>query len=334
MQRTLQQTRRSPSRSKLSSARIASLLPSFTDIVTELGESPCLVAVTHECAVQGRVPCVTNSKISVDGLESTQIAAGWNTAFSLQHSVEELLTTHTCSFYHINVLSLVRTKPTVVLTHLKPPKTELDPSEEELKSALQSVIPGLVVLSANPTSLMEISNLYQDIGRLFCSPARAVACIAAAELALQDIHLAVNKEMPDTRERPCVSVVQWTSPLYLAGDWVPSAVEISGRLDNFVKPGSPSVCVEPRSFREVDIVIFALCALSIEKSEPMVRRFYEMNEDLPDPLSVKYIICDATTLFSRPTLSNVVKTAKMVAEIVMDNSQFGMKGKLWREWRP
>eukprot|EP00178_Gracilaria_changii_P027489 TRINITY_DN883_c0_g1_i2.p1 TRINITY_DN883_c0_g1~~TRINITY_DN883_c0_g1_i2.p1 ORF type:complete len:343 (-),score=32.37 TRINITY_DN883_c0_g1_i2:1814-2842(-) len=324
-----------PLRSKLSSARIASLLPGFTDIINEFEESSRLVAVTHECTVLAPALCVTNTKISVDGLESTHIAAGWNATFSLQHrSMKELLSTHTCSFYRINVPSLVQTKPTLLLTHLKPPKTELDPSEEEIEQALQRIMPGLIVISGNPVSLTGIFDLYQRVGCVLDSPTKALSCIAAARVSLQNIRTTVNYKLPDQTKRPRVSVVQWTDPLYLAGDWVPSVVELSAQLDKFVTPGSPSVSVAPSSLREVDIIIFALCALSRETSERFVRRFYESNEDSLSTSHVKYIITDATTLFSRPSLLKVVDTAQVVAEIVMDNSHYGMKGRIWHEWKP
>ncbi|CAN8070678.1 unnamed protein product [Agarophyton chilense] len=334
MQRTPLPTRASQSRLKQSSVRIASLLPGLTDIVTELEESSCLVAVTHECATTGPTPCVTNNIISVEELESTQIAAGWNAAFSLQHSMKELLTTHTCSFYRVNIPSLVRAQPTVLLTHLKPPKTELDPSENELKYALQSIIPGLEVVSASPRNLTDIYNLYAKIGQILNSPAKAMSCVTDTKATLRKIRATVNSKLSNEKTRPRVAVVQWTDPLYLAGDWIPSAVEVSARLDGFVRTGFPSVRATPSLLKQVDIIIFALCGLSMDASVRLIKRFYEMNEELPNPSKVKYIVADAINLFSRPSLSSIVNTSKVIAEIVMDSPEFGMRGRMWHEWKP
>lgn len=120
--------------------RIASLLPGFSDIVTELHGQLSLVAVSHECTVDTPAVCVTDSKLRVQGLDPHQIAAGWNAMNSQQQAVTNLLSRHTCSFYEVDMVALANSKPSVLLTHLKPANTELDPSEDELISALETFV--------------------------------------------------------------------------------------------------------------------------------------------------------------------------------------------------
>ncbi|PXF48103.1 hypothetical protein BWQ96_02055 [Gracilariopsis chorda] len=312
--------------------RIASLLPGFTDIVTELHGHFCLVAASHECTVATPAACVTDSKLRVKGLEPHQIAAGWNAMNSQQQAMADLLSTHTCSFYQVDIPALINSKPSVLLTHLKPAATELDPSEDELISALKTILPGLAVVSANPTSLSEIYSLYHKIAYVTHSPEKAVSCVAAARLELNNVGRTVTRKLGSRRRRPRVAVVQWTDPLYIAGDWVPSVVSISAQQDERVKPGLPSVPVQPSSLHGNDIIIFALCGLPMSACECIVKKCYTTNLDLPRLSDSRYIISDATLLFSRPSLVNVVNTAKAVAEIVMDNSEYGLKGKMWREW--
>lgn len=128
--------------------------------------------------------------------------------------------------------------------------------------------------------------------------------------------------------------MQWTDPLYLAGDWIPEVVTLSAAGDGFTKPGAPSIPVHPADLKRVDIVLFAVCALDLRACQMVVNRFWRQNAHTLRVWTGKLVAVDASRLFSRPALSTVVKSAEVIAEVVADYPIFGHGNSVWKLWTP
>lgn len=306
-----------------STARIASLLPGLTDVLHDLKLSDRLVATSHECDHPTTAREVTRPKLHTAGLTPQEISSGWS-ALAV-HPLCHALSTRICSFYTVDVEALRRLRPNIVITHLTPPR-DLEPSQEQVVLALKSIIPGITVINTNPTCLKEVYQLYHDVGNhVGTSSVKCVANMRSKILSLSRL---------PAQNAPSVAVVQWTDPLYLAGDWVPEIISHWAHPHHLTSPGSPSVCVSPDALRKTDVVVFAICALDIDACSRVIQSFWSSNRNVFDNWRGRLICTDATRLFSRVALSVIVTSAEVLAEIVMDSDLFGHKGLLWAEWQP
>ena len=147
--------------------RIASLLPSATEIVAMLGAADELVARSHECDFpQGidRLPALTEAKIDASG-SSSEIHAQMLTAAS-----------DALSIYRVDVDHLHRLRPDVVVTQAQCEVCAV--SEDDVRAALQGwdgTAPRLVSLRAE-----DLSGVYDDIRAVGTALDRPEAGEAAA----------------------------------------------------------------------------------------------------------------------------------------------------------
>lgn len=315
---------------------VASLLPGLTDVLVDLRLAAHVVANSHECDLSSST--VTFPKLpGTPDLTSLEIASGWNAATAPHTSqfspfCRHLLATRTCSFYHVNPEALARANPRVLLTHVAPSRSPLDPAEDDVQVALQRLLPRLeVIISANCRTLRDVFQLQLDVARALHRPAVAVLPVATARARLRSLQ--IRADAARLQKRPRLTVVQWADPLFLAGDWVPAVVRAAGGdPDGLTVEGSPSVAVEPAALLGVDVVVFALCAVDLKGCAKALEAFLEKHGSLFAGWKGSFVVTDATKLFSRPSLSAVAKSAEVLSDVVLDGNKFRYRGVLWDFW--
>ena len=69
--------------------------------------------------------------------------------------------------------------------------------------------------------------------------------------------------------RPRVVCIEWLSPLYVAGHWVPEMVQLAGGQDVLAQPGSPSRVVTWDEVQAAapDVLIVMPCGFSVEQTQ-------------------------------------------------------------------
>ncbi|CDF39106.1 unnamed protein product [Chondrus crispus] len=322
--------------------RIASLLPGLTDVVHDLRLSPHLSATSHECTTLHNPPSVTSPKLPVSSsLPSHEIAAGWRAVqythplFSASPSLDALLAHRVCSFYVTDIPRLAAANPTVLLTHLAKPRHFEEPDEHVLRRLLQARIPTLEkVVSVDVRTLEDVFRLHRTLAREIGREEAAVEPVAEARGRLESIRAFVKAESQRRGlGRPKTAIVQWADPLFLAGDWVPGIAALAGAGgDGFTNEGGPSVPISVKDLRGADVLLFAVCAVRLPECERIVHEFMRENRAALRGWEGRVVVTDATTLFSRPSLSAVVQSAEVVAEVILKEGSYGHKGRLWREW--
>lgn len=237
--------------------RILSLLPSATEIVHALGLGDDLVGVTHECDVPPEVqalPKVTRSVLPanatpavIDRLVSEAAAAGSSTYFLDTDLIGELspdliLTQDLCAVCAMPV------------GHLR---AVLDVHGIEAR-----------VVSLDPTSLADVLETIEVVGRITGSSRRAESVVGELRARLARV-----KEAVAGRPRPKVLALEWSDPPYSAGHWVPEMIELAG--------GSPVLC-SPRadsarlSWSDVatagaDVVVVMPCGFDVEAASDQAK---------------------------------------------------------------
>jgi iron complex transport system substrate-binding protein len=205
--------------------RIASLLPSATEIVCALGLGEHLVGVSHECDypadVVAGLPRLTRSAIP-EGLSAAEIDR--EVTARLQRGE---------SLYTVDEVQLAALRPDLLITQ------ELC---DVCAVAFDDVCRIAARLPGNPTVLSltppDLSGIFDDIGRI----AAATNVVARGQALIDDLHerMARIQAQVAGRPRPRVFALEWLDPPFAAGHWVPEMVAWAGGEEVLGRAGQPS----------------------------------------------------------------------------------------------
>lgn len=158
--------------------------------------------------------------------------------------------------------------------------------------------------------------------------------VAAARGRLESVRAHVNAVFRQVqKKRPRVTVVQWAEPLFLAGDWVPRVVTLAGGSgDGITREGKPSVVVSAEELKDVDIVVFAICAVGVKECRKIVEDFWKRAASEIGEWKGRIVVTDGLRLFSRVAVGTIVQSTEVIAEILLGKSFYGHRGILWEEW--
>ena len=267
--------------------RVASLLPSATEMVHFCGAGETLVGVTHECdyppGVEG-LPHLTSSKID-QNMTSAEIDAAIG-----RHL------TDSGSIYALDAELLEELDPDLIFTQglceVCAVSTNL---VEQAASGLEARI-----FSLNPTSLREVLEDTVRVGEALGCGEEARTKVAALEERLVRVEVTVAR-LP----RPRVGCIEWLDPPFSAGHWVPEMVRIAGGEEVLAGPGEPS---RRLSWEEVfeaapEVLVLMPCGFgarrTVEEASRVLPGVSGWN-DLPAVNDGRVWAVDANSYFSRP----------------------------------
>ncbi len=205
--------------------RIASLLPSATEIVHFVGAGGGLVGVTHECDYPPGVenlPRLTGTSIDQHSMTSAEIDA----------AVGERLT-DSDSIYSLDAKLLQELNPDLVLTQGLCDVCAVSSNVVEQATAALPETPR--VLSMNPTTLNEVLDVTVEVGDALGRGSEARAKVDALRERLVRVEEAVAGQ-----PWPRAGCIEWLDPPFSAGHWVPDMVRLAGGDELFARSGEPS----------------------------------------------------------------------------------------------
>lgn len=316
--------------------RVVSLLPWLTDLVADLNLTHLLTATSHDCTAS--LPAATAPLLpSSATLTSLETTAGWRAAtsspsLSASPTAASLISKSLCSFYTTLPNALLSAAPTLILTHLPPQTTPLNPSHKEILGAARELLanPLLQILSFDLTTISEAYAAAHAIARALGAPHAASEAVSAAQARLRAARLRAGVVFR-RRPAPRVAVVQWAAPLYIAGAWVPEAVEAAGCIDAFCRPGGPSRNIAPDTLAGVDVVVIAVCAVDLRGAAEAAREVWQ-SSDMFQSSKARFVVVDGTRLFSSASLATIADTAECVLEIAADDCALFSRLKAWARW--
>lgn len=262
--------------------RIASLVPSSTEMLFALGLGDSVVAVTHECdyprEAAGR-PHLTRSVIP-EGLS----------AAAIDRAVRER-TQAGRALYELDEPLLADLEPDLIVTQAVCEVCAV--SFDDVTAAAARLPSRPAVISLDPASLEDV---LADIPRL---AAAAGAEQAGRELAEQaSRRLSAVEEA--VRDEPAVSVaaLEWLDPVFVGGHWVPQMIERAGGRDVLGRAGERSRTAEWAEVERAapDVVVSMPCGLDAARA---ARETLEARDRLA-PLAARVVAVDASSYFSRP----------------------------------
>lgn len=299
--------------------RIASLLPSATEIVCALGQEENLVGISHECdfpeTVIGLESC-TEAKFMVDGL-SCEIDQRIKTI------VRDGL-----SVYRVFPEKLDALKPDLIITQSQCEVCAV--SQRDVEMAVQRMIScEPQVLSLEPNHLADVWN---DIQRV----ADALDISEQGETLLHTLRKrmgAIARDAAAIMDKPTVACIEWIDPLMTAGNWMPELVTMAGGLDLFGKAGehSPWMNWEDLASEDPDVILVFPCGWNMERAREEMKHLVSKGDwfDLDAVKNKQVYLIDGNQYCNRPG-PRLVETLEILAEIFHPNTfDFGHRDTAW-----
>jgi len=262
--------------------RIASLVPSATELLFALGLGDRVAAVTHECDYPPgaeQLPHLTRSVIP-DGLAADEI----------DRAVRER-TSRGEALYELDEGTLNELDPDLIVTQAVCEVCAV--SFDEVRAVARRLPSAPEVISLDPSTLGEVM---ADLPRLAAAAgvtergerlaAEAAERIAAVEVAVE------------SAARPRVAALEWLDPVYVAGHWVPQMIELAGGEDALGLPGERSRTADWAEVEAAapDVIVSMPCGYYAEQAAAETMRWRARLATM----QARVVAVDAAAYFSRP----------------------------------
>jgi len=263
--------------------RIASLVPSATEMLFALGLGGDVVGVTHECdhpPAAAELPHLT-ATVLPEGLDAGEIDA----------AVKEVVGEGR-ALYTLDEELLRELAPDLIVTQAV---CEVCAVSYEDVVAVAARLPGRPrVLQQDPRTLGEVLEDVTSLGEAAGIEERAAELRRELEARLDAVEEAVAGA-----PRPRVLALEWLHPPFLGGHWIPEMIALAGGEDVAGKPGQKSPQVEWGGLAglDPDVVVSMPCGWYLDDSRAQALE----HRDRLDSLGAgRLFAVDAASTFSRP----------------------------------
>ena len=269
--------------------RIASLLPSATEILFALGLDREIVGVSHECDFPPSArtkPVVIHSRlphgaapVEIDRLVREYVSRGE-------------------SLYAVDAQKLAELHPDLVITQDLCHVCAASP--DDLATALGRFDRRPEVLCLNPQDLGDVWRDILLVGEATCRGTQAEQLVDE----IGQRQGALEQQLDSSARRPRVAFLEWLEPIYVGGHWVPEMIRCAGGEDVLGSVGKASFRVPLQEVVEAEpeILLMAPCGYSSQQA----RSEYESLE-FPGPWNAipavrnnQVYALEANSSFSRP----------------------------------
>ena len=263
--------------------RIASLVPSATEMLFALGLGDSVVAVTHECDHPARarsLPQLTRTVLD-EGLDAGEIDA------AVKATVGEGR-----ALYELNEELLAELEPDVIVTQAVCDVCAV--SYEDVVAVASRLPSEPRVLQQDPSTLGEV---LEDVIRL----GEATGVEAEAHLVRGELEgrLATVRAAVSGASEPRVVALEWLDPPFVGGHWIPEMISIAGGEDVAGPPGlkSPEVGWGALAGLGPDVVVAMPCGWYVGESHSQAVAQWDRIAALG---AGRVYAVDAASTFSRP----------------------------------
>jgi iron complex transport system substrate-binding protein len=263
--------------------RIASLVPSATEMLFALGLGGSVVGVTHECDYPpeaAELPHLT-ATVLPEGLDAGAIDA----------AVKEVVGEGR-ALYTLDEERLAELAPDLIVTQAV---CEVCAVAYDDVAAVAERLPGRPrVLQQDPSTLAEVLEDVVRLGEAAEAADRGRQLVRELERRLGAVRDAVG-DQPRRR----VLALEWLDPPFLGGHWVPEMIAAAGGEDVAGRPGQKSPQVEWGELAaiEADVVVAMPCGWYLDDSRAQALAH---RERLGSLAAAQVFAVDAASTFSRP----------------------------------
>jgi iron complex transport system substrate-binding protein len=263
--------------------RIASLVPSATEMLFALGLGDSVVAVTHECDYppQARsLPHLTRTVLP-DGLD----ARGIDTAVKATVAEGRAL-------YELDEERLAELAPDLIVTQAICDVCAV--SYEDVLAVAARLPSEPKVLQQDPSTLAEMLEDVIRLGEATDLESEAHQMRGELEGRLASVRAAVSGA-----NEPRVIALEWLDPPFVGGHWIPEMISIAGGEDVAGPPGlkSPEVGWRALAGLGPDVVIAMPCGWQVSEAHAQAVEYWTWIAGLG---AGRVYAVDAASTFSRP----------------------------------
>jgi iron complex transport system substrate-binding protein len=267
--------------------QICSFLPSATEILYALGLGDSVAGVTFECDFP---PEAAGKSIVVN----TNLAHDLTSA-EIDSTVSEY-SSHGEGLYRIDMGKLEAIKPDLVVTQELCDVCAI--STSSVAKAVHQLSSKPQVLSLTPHTLGDVLEDVLRVGQATRRDAEAGALVSSLRQ-----RIAAVSHMPK-RQKPTVVCMEWLSPPFNGGHWIPEMIDLAGGIDPLGRLGKDSYRMEWDQVFNVnpDVVLVMPCGHNLERSvqEYQATQFPERWKHLNAVRNRRVYAVNASAYFSRP----------------------------------
>lgn len=276
--------------------RIASLVPSATELLFAMGLGNEVVAVTHECDYPPEaadLPQLTTSVIpadlppgDIDALVRGQIDKGG-------------------SLYTLDEELLKEEEPDLIVAQQLCDVCAV--SIDDVRAVAERIESKPQVISLDPTTIGEVLGDVRTIAQAVDeitggSDAKDAGVDLVQSLAdrIDDVKIALKDVGRDGGpDRVPVAAIEWLDPVFLGGHWVPQMIELAGGMDFLGLPGEPSreSTWEEVAAAEPNTLVLMQCGYDAARCASEAEDFAEQINGVG---AARVLATDANAYFSRP----------------------------------
>jgi len=285
--------------------RIASLLPSATEILCALGLADRIVGVSHECdypsEISGR-PVLTEPKLDPRG-----------TSLEIDAAVRRLVRDG-LSVYRIREDALRAARPDLIVTQEHCEVCAV--SFKEVEHAAQVLLDAPVdIVSLRPNRLDDVLADFARVAAAAGVDDAGTRLVNAGRERLERI----RAKLRHARSRPRVACIEWLDPLMVAGNWVPELVELGGGTYDLAGAGehSPAIGWDALVAAAPDVVILMPCGFKLEQTRRELAQLTARAEwqALPAVRNRRAYSVDGNAYLNRPG-PRIVDSAELLAGLI------------------
>lgn len=302
--------------------RVVSLLPATTEIVAALGHADALVGRSHECDHPTSVtelPVVSRPRTEPVG-----------TSADIHRSVTELLE-QVLSIYELDPDVLRTAAPDLILTQDLCRVCAV--AEGDVVAAARTHLGANVeVLSCSPDTLAGVLGDVRRIGAALGDEDAADQLVTSMRRHLEDLTASVSG-----RDRPRLTLLEWTDPLMAGGNWAAELVEAAGAEPVLGVRGGHSPIVTPAELAaaDPDVLVVAPCGYDLPRArdEAEVLEAIDGWRELSAVRAGRVAFVDGSAYVNRPG-PRLVDTAWILAAIAHGvGPGVDLEGVAWSWWR-
>jgi iron complex transport system substrate-binding protein len=268
--------------------RIASLLPSATEIVCALGAEPWLVGISHECDFPPAIcdrPVLTRSKIDSTG-----------TSRAIDTAVRSLFTS-ALSIYAVDDDRLSQLSPDVIITQDLCEVCAVSLDDVRTAVARLAHRDDIQIITLRPTRL---TDMLGDIERV----AAAIGLVERGATVRADLErriAQIAQRAASVPARPRVISLEWLDPLMLGGTWMPELIELAGGQPVGATAGAPAPTITPDQLAALapDVVVVKPCGFTLPRTLDE-RTLIERHVIVPCAGHARVYVTDGNAYFNRP----------------------------------
>jgi len=235
--------------------RIATLLPSATEIVCKLGLENNLVGISHECDYPisiKKLPKLTSSSIGKN-----------KNSKAINNSVEELLN-NSISVYDLKIELLKSLKPDYLITQNLCDVCAV--SFDQVEMACSQVLgPQTKIIPLHP---QRFNDIWEDVRRVAVELDAIQAYKSFKNDLDQRVEYISKVIAANQSNEKSVLTIEWFDPVMVGGLWIPEMINIAGASYLLAQPGTKAFTATWENLVEInpDIVIIKPCGFKLDQT--------------------------------------------------------------------